>query len=180
MKILVASDIHGSATAACKIVGAAEAYGCDRIVLLGDLYYHGPRNRLPDGYAPMQVAQTLNSVKHKLLVVQGNCDSEVDAMVSEFAFFPSAELVLGDGKVVLCTHGHVYNGECLPPFGGYDILLHGHTHVSGVWNRDGVIVINPGSTTLPKGGTPCSYCVLTEHSVTHYTIDGEKYSTVEF
>jgi len=180
MKILVASDIHGSATAARKIVGAAEAYGCDRIVLLGDLYYHGPRNPLPEGYAPIMVAQTLNAVKDKLLVVQGNCDSEVDAMVSEFAFFPSAELVLADGKIVLCTHGHVYNGENLPPFGGYDILLHGHTHVCGVWDRDGVTVINPGSTTLPKDGTPASYCVLTERDVTHYTIDGEKFSKVVF
>ena len=180
MKILVASDIHGSVLAARKIVAAAEVHGCDRIVLLGDLYYHGPRNPLPEGYAPAEVAEVFNAVKDKLLVVQGNCDSEVDAMVSRFAFFPSAELVLSDGKIALCTHGHVYSGDNLPPFGGYDILLHGHTHIAGVWKKDGVTVINPGSTTLPKGGTPAAYCVLTERGAVHYTVDGEKFSEVEF
>ena len=174
MKLLIASDIHGSVTAVRKVLAAAERHGCKRIVLLGDLYYHGVRNVLPEGYAPAEVAAALNAVKDRLLVVRGNCDSEVDQMVSEFVFNDSAEILLGE-HVILCTHGHVYNGAKLPPFGGYDILLHGHTHVCGVWERDGVTVINPGSTMIPKQDTPASYCVLDEQSATLYTLDGEQF-----
>ena len=133
MKYLIASDVHGSAYYADKIVERAKAENADLIILLGDIYNHGPRNPLPKDYAPMKVAETLNAVKDKLIVVKGNCDSQVDTLISEFDFIDSACVVSG-GKKVFLTHGHVYNKTDKPKT-VFDAVVYGHLHGNKVKNE---------------------------------------------
>lgn len=168
MKILLASDIHGSKSAIDKVLERAGKENCDKIALLGDLYYHGPRNPLPENYAPMEVAKTLNEIKEKLIVIKGNCDAEVDEMISDFPFEKSVVLTVGDKKIYL-THGHVYNEDNIPD--GCDVLVYGHFHVGFIKEKDGVIVANPGSCALPKDGF-CGYLLLTEDRLCLKDFDG--------
>ena len=138
--------------------------------MLGDLYYHGPRNELSQEYAPMEVAKILNSLKDKLMVVRGNCDAEVDEMISEFKF---EEHILTNinGKNIYFTHGHKYNIENIP-YEDFDILIYGHIHQGFIQEKEGYLFANPGSISLPKGGTEHSYLILEENQITLKDVDG--------
>ena len=147
----------------------------EKILILGDILYHGPRNDLPTGYAPKAVIDMLNDVSDKLLCVRGNCDTEVDQMVLSFPILSDVALVYdGEEKLTLfMSHGHKYSPDNLPPISGKAAFLYGHTHLLGKTEKDGVICINPGSVSLPKGGNPKTYAVYEEGAVTVKTLDGE-------
>lgn len=170
MKVLVISDIHGSSYYARKIEEIVEKEKPEKIVLLGDLYYHGPRNELSQEYAPMEVAKILNSLKDKLMVVKGNCDAEVDEMISEFKFEDHI-LTNINGKNIYFTHGHKYNIENIP-YEDFDILIYGHIHQGFIQEKEGYLFANPGSISLPKGGTEHSYLILEENQITLKDVDG--------
>ena len=153
MKWMIASDLHGSAYYCQKLLDCFTLEGADRLILLGDLLYHGPRNDLPQDYAPKEVISMLNAVKNKLFCVRGNCDSEVDQMVLDFPILADyAILPLGE-RLVYLTHGHIFNLDNLPPLQPGDLLLHGHTHVPA-WTQFGQqnVYLNPGSVSIPKQG----------------------------
>ncbi len=166
MKIFVGSDIHGSAPMAQKFLAEVQrlspADGNMRIVILGDVYNHGPRNPLPEGYAPMQVAAALNAVKDKLSVVKGNCDSEVDAMISEFSFYNSVSIPR-KGKKLIFTHGHKINAD-MPMEGleGGDAVFYGHFHKPQTRVVDGVRYVCVGAIGMSAAGVPRSYAVISD------------------
>lgn len=167
-KIMIASDIHGSAFWCEKLMKAFEESGADRLLLLGDLLYHGPRNELPDGYAPKEVFAMLNGIKDRILAVRGNCDAEVDQMVLEFPIMADFAWLSPDGVRIFATHGHVYNDTepgKMPLLSDGDALLFGHIHLPVTEKKeteDGktYFLLNPGSVSLPKDGNPHSYAVL--------------------
>ena len=177
MKFLIASDLHGSFYYAKKLIERFNDEGADKLVLLGDIYNHGPRNPLPSEYSPMQVAEVLNAVKDKLIVIKGNCDSAVDTMISEFSFIEDAVIVSG-GKSVFLTHGHVYNKNAMPK-SLFDAIIYGHFHTCFIERLGNMIVANAGSLSLPKGGTPNSYMTLEENKLALKTIDGTIIDTIE-
>ena len=160
MKLMIASDLHGSAPCCRRLLEAFQREGAHRLLLLGDLLYHGPRNDLPEGYAPKEVISLLNGARDSLLCVRGNCDTEVDQMVLDFPILSDSCLVLWEGLTIFATHGHHFTLDNPPPYRPGDILLHGHTHVPACESRDGLLYLNPGSTTLPKQGSVRSYMTL--------------------
>ena len=161
MKWMIASDLHGSAYYCRKMLEAFEREGADRLFLLGDLLYHGPRNDLPREYAPKEVSPLLNEKKEKLLCVRGNCDAEVDQMVLEFPVLADYAVLPVGQRLIYATHGHIYNVKNLPPLAPGDVLLHGHTHVPA-WTEfgQGNLYLNPGSVSIPKENSPHSYMTL--------------------
>ena len=163
MKWMIASDLHGSAFYCRQTLDAFEREGADRLLLLGDLLYHGPRNDLPRGYAPKEVIPLLNGVKAKLCCVRGNCEAEVDQMVLEFPVLADYCILPVGQKLGYATHGHSYNTKNPPPLMPGDILLHGHTHVPA-WQEfgEGNLYLNPGSLSIPKENSPHSYMTLEE------------------
>ena len=161
MKYLFASDLHGSRSAAEAILDRLSAEKADRLILLGDLLYHGPRNDLPDAYDPKAVFRLFNAMPVKPLAVRGNCDAEIDQMVLEFPIMADYMLLpLVNNKTAFITHGHLFNLGTRPPYAQGDLLIHGHTHVHTVETSDGLTYINPGSAALPKEGQPKSYMTL--------------------
>ena len=178
MKILIASDIHGSAYFAKKIPEILENEKAEKLVLLGDLYYHGPRNELSQEYEPMKVAKVLNALKDKLLVVKGNCDAEVDEMISEFEFQDHILMEI-NGKKFYFTHGHKYNIEKIP-YEDFDIMIYGHIHQGFIQEKEGYIFANPGSISLPKCNTEHSYIVLEENKIILKRVDGEVLQEYQF
>ena len=177
MKLMFASDIHGSRSAMEAILRQYQLEGAQRLVLLGDLLYHGPRNDLPDQYDPKGVTALLNGVKNELLCVRGNCDAEVDQMVLEFPIQADYALFDLDGTTAFVTHGHLFNTACLPPHKAGDLLIHGHTHVLTVQEKDGMTYINPGSAALPKENNPKTYMVYENGIFEIKTLDGEVVKT---
>lgn len=177
MKILVASDIHGSSYFAKKLVKIIEKEKFDKIILLGDIYYHGPRNKFPKAYNPMKVAELLNNYANKIRCVKGNCDSEVDQMISKFEFEFSIEMTFAHKKF-LFTHGHRLNLESPPK--GYSFIFGGHTHVSGIQKIGNTIYVNPGSLSLPKLNTTNSYAVLEETSISIFDIKEKLIDRINF
>ena len=161
MKWMIASDLHGSAYYCRKMLEAFEREGADRLFLLGDLLYHGPRNDLPREYAPKEVIPLLNGKKEKLLCVRGNCDAEVDQMVLEFPVLADYAVLPVGQRLIYVTHGHIYHVKNLPPLAPGDVLLHGHTHVPA-WTEfgQGNLYLNPGSVSIPKENSPHSYMIL--------------------
>ena len=161
MKWMIASDLHGSAYYCRKMLEAFEREGADRLFLLGDLLYHGPRNDLPREYAPKEVIPLLNGKKEKLLCVRGNCDAEVDQMVLEFPVLADYAVLPAGQRLIYATHGHIYHVKNLPPLAPGDVLLHGHTHVPA-WTEfgQGNLYLNPGSVSIPKEDSPHSYMTL--------------------
>ena len=161
MKWMIASDLHGSAYCCRKMLEAFEREGADRLFLLGDLLYHGPRNDLPREYAPKEVIPLLNGKKEKLLCVRGNCDAEVDQMVLEFPVLADYAVLPVGRRLIYATHGHIYHVKNLPPLAPGDVLLHGHTHVPA-WTEfgQGNLYLNPGSVSIPKENSPHSYMTL--------------------
>ena len=161
MKWMIASDLHGSSYYCRKMLEAFEREGADRLFLLGDLLYHGPRNDLPREYAPKEVIPLLNEKKEKLLCVRGNCDAEVDQMVLEFPVLADYAVLPVGRRLIYATHGHIYHVKNLPPLAPGDVLLHGHTHVPA-WTEfgQGNLYLNPGSVSIPKENSPHSYMTL--------------------
>lgn len=160
MKWMIASDLHGSAHCCRCLLEAFQRESAERLVLLGDLLYHGPRNDFPEAYDTRTVTALLNGVKDRLLCVRGNCDSEVDQMVLEFPMMAEYAFFALDGLTICATHGHNYGPDHLPPLPEGDFLLCGHTHLPVRRDLGGVTYLNPGSLSLPKEGTPHSYMTL--------------------
>ncbi|MBO5228822.1 MAG: phosphodiesterase, partial [Lachnospiraceae bacterium] len=159
MKYMIASDIHGSAYYCEKLLEAFGREKADRLILLGDILYHGPRNDLPKDYAPKKVIEMLNAMKDKIHCVRGNCDAEVDQMVLEFPIMADYA-VLSEGKyTVYATHGHVYGPQNPPAEGENMILLSGHTHIPVCDEKNGIVCMNPGSVSIPKEGSEHSYMI---------------------
>ena len=166
MKWMIASDLHGSAYYCRKMLEAFEREGADRLFLLGDLLYHGPRNDLPREYAPKEVIPLLNGKKEKLLCVRGNCDAEVDQMVLEFPVLADYAVLPVGQRLIYATHGHIYLVNNQPPLAPGAVLLHGHTHVPA-WTEfgQGNLYLNPGSVSIPKENSPHSYMTLEENTM---------------
>lgn len=180
MKWMIASDLHGSAYYCRQMMDAFAREGADRLLLLGDLLYHGPRNDLPEGYAPKEVILLLNGLKPQLLCVRGNCDAEVDQMVLDFPILADYAVLPVGRRLVYATHGHVHNLKNLPPLAPGDILLHGHTHIPA-WTEFGEenLYLNPGSVSIPKEGSAHSYMTLEGETLQWKTLEGEVYHELE-
>ncbi len=170
MKLLIASDIHGSAYWCEKLIRAFENSKAEKMILLGDILYHGPRNDLPEGYAPKEVISLLNPLKEKLLCVRGNCDTEVDQMVLDFPVMAEYAYICGDGLNIFATHGHKFNCDALPPLSDGDILLHGHTHIPAFEKRERFTYVNPGSVSIPKDSSDHSYIILENGEFRFFTL----------
>lgn len=160
MKWMIASDLHGSAAWCRRMLEAYEKEGAERLILLGDLLYHGPRNPLPEEYDPLAVTAMLNGVRERILCVQGNCDSEVDQMVLAFPIQADYAILAIDGQTIYAAHGHHYGPSNLPPLRKGDVLLCGHFHLPVCQDKGLCTYWNPGSLALPKNGTPHSYILL--------------------
>lgn len=181
MKILIASDLHGSAYYVEKLIDAYKASGADKLLLLGDLLYHGPRNDLPRDYNPKLVIPMLNEIREEILCVRGNCDAEVDQMTLEFPILTENCILYHEKHMIMATHGHVFNKESVPPLKRGDILLHGHTHVpvieafGGETGKD-FTYLNPGSVSIPKENSHHSYMILEDGHFTWFNLEtGEPY-----
>ena len=159
MKIMFASDIHGSSVYARKLLEAFEKEQPQKLVLLGDLLYHGPRNDLPEGYAPKEVIELLNGVKEHLLCVRGNCDTEVDQMVLDFLILADYAVMYLDGRMLYITHGHNINPGNPPKLNKGDYLMNGHTHIPSNKDMGDFVYLNPGSVSIPKEGSDHSYMI---------------------
>ena len=160
MKWLIASDIHGSAYYCQKMIDAFHQQNADKLLLLGDILYHGPRNDLPKDYNPKAVIEMLNPLRDKLMCVRGNCDCEVDQMVLDFPVLADYAMLYVDGVTIFATHGHTHNCDNLPPLNKGDILLHGHTHIPVLKDMGSYTYINPGSVSIPKEGSDHSYLIM--------------------
>lgn len=160
MKLMIASDIHGSAYYGGLLMEAFAAECADRLLLLGDILYHGPRNDLPRDYAPKKVIAQLNGMKEKIFCVRGNCDTEVDQMVLQFPILADYAVIPVENSIMYATHGHIFHGGNLPPLMEGDILLHGHTHVPVCRDCGFYTYLNPGSVSIPKENSPHSYMLL--------------------
>ena len=173
MKLLIASDLHGAAPAVRALVDRIEAEAPDRIVLLGDLLHHGPRNDLPEGYAPKEAIALLNGLAGRIVAVRGNCDAEVDQMVLDFPCMADYALVEADGHVLYLSHGHPpgKSPDNPPMLAPGCAFLSGHTHAKTLDERDGVLFVNPGSTSIPKDGS-ASYAVYEHGAFTLKDLDG--------
>ena len=172
MKIMFASDIHGALPCCEKMIGRYFEEKAEKLILLGDILYHGPRNDIPDGYDPKGVSALLNKHKSELLCVRGNCDAEVDQMMLEFPVLAEYMIMWLGGRMVFATHGHVHNTSAPPMLKSGDILLHGHTHIQTAEEHDGYVYINPGSVSLPKNGNKNSYMVFQDDTFTIKSLDG--------
>ena len=171
-KIMIASDIHGSAYYCRQMLERFKEEKAERLVLLGDILYHGPRNDLPKEYAPKQVIPMLNAMKVKIYAVRGNCEAEVDQMVLEFPVMADYCILAIDGKTLYATHGHGYNQNNLPPLCEGEYLIHWHTLVLKAEQMEGYILLNPGSVSIPKEGNPPTYAMLEDGVFSIMDFDG--------
>ena len=176
MKLMIASDIHGSAYYCKQLLQAFDREQADRLLLLGDILYHGPRNDLPREYAPKEVLAMLNETKEKIFCVRGNCDTEVDQMVLNFPILADYCILTAGNRLIYATHGHNFNLQTLPPLQPGDLLLHGHTHIPA-WESfgEGNLYVNPGSVSIPKAGSANSYMTLEDNRLTWKALDGSVY-----
>lgn len=180
MKLMIASDIHGSAYYCRQLLQAFEREEADRLLLLGDILYHGPRNDLPREYAPKEVIGLLNEIKTKLFCVRGNCDTEVDQMVLEFPILADYSVIPIGNRLIYATHGHQFHLKQLPPLQTGDILLHGHTHIPA-WEKFGDynLYLNPGSVSIPKENSEHGYMIIEDQRAVWKNLDGVIYHTEE-
>lgn len=179
MKLMFASDIHGSAYYCKKMLEAYQAEKAVRLMLLGDILYHGPRNNLPKDYAPKEVIAMLNPMKNDICAVRGNCEAEVDQMVLDFPVMADYCVILEGNRTIYATHGHVYNEGHLPPLKEGDILIHGHTHVLRAEKKEHYTILNPGSVSIPKEGNPPSYAILENGDFRIKGFDGQVIKKLE-
>lgn len=159
MRLMFASDIHGCAQNCEAMMKKFDEEKAEKLFLLGDILYHGPRNGVPDGYDPKEVISMLNGRAESLLCVRGNCDTEVDQMVLDFPIMAEYALLYLEGRTVFLTHGHRFSTENPPKLKKGDILLHGHTHIQAIDDSRDYIYMNPGSVSLPKNGSSKSYMI---------------------
>lgn len=182
MRLMIASDIHGSAYYAQKMLNAYSRERCDKLLLLGDILYHGPRNDLPREYEPKKVIAMLNNISQELLCVRGNCEADVDQMVLDFPVMAEYAVFYINRRMIFATHGHMYNEAFLPKLKEGDILLHGHTHVPVCKEiNDGKnIYMNPGSVSIPKDGSHHGYMIIDDRvsDDTENTDNAESYRAV--
>lgn len=176
MKFMIASDIHGSSYYCQKMLDAWDREQADRLILLGDILYHGPRNDLPRDYAPKEVLALLNERKSSILCVRGNCDTEVDQMVLQFPILADYAILYVGDRMIYATHGHNFHKDALPPLQPGDILLHGHTHIPA-WEPCGNnnLYLNPGSVSIPKEDSAHGYMILSEDEILWKDLDGNIY-----
>ena len=179
MKYLIASDIHGVAPTCEQLTEAIGREQPDKILLLGDILYHGPRNGVPEGYDPVKVIDMLNPLAENILCVRGNCDAEVDQMVLKFELMADYMVLPFEKCTVFVTHGHHYNTANPPLLPKNGILLHGHTHVSALEEHEGYVYMNPGSVSLPKEDTPRGYMTFDGSTFLWKTLDGTVYRRFE-
>lgn len=173
MKVLIASDIHGSLKYCNLLVEQYKKEKCDKLILLGDVLYHGPRNDLPEEYNPKGVIALLNSMADEILCVRGNCEAEVDNMVLSFDVLAEYAIMYTGSRMVFLTHGHKYNPDNLPKVKKGDILFNGHTHVCKIEGLGDIIYANPGSVSIPKEDTPRGYMILEDEKIIHKSLNGE-------
>lgn len=180
MKYMIASDLHGDAVCTARLLEIYKKEGCQRLIILGDILYHGPRNDLPSGYAPKKVIALLNDIKDDIIALNGNCDAEVDAMVLDFPITQGFITMKICGVEAVLTHGHRYNRENEPRC-EYRLLLHGHTHVQCIRSfGDGKVYLNPGSTSIPKEGNPPSFAIAEGEKITIYDFDMNVINSIDF
>lgn len=178
MKLFIASDIHGSAKYCREMLSAFEREKAGRMLLLGDIIYHGPRNDLPEEYAPREVIALLNDRADSILSVRGNCEAEVDQMVLNFPVMAEYALIFEGNSTIFATHGHIWGREKVPPLKPGDVLLCGHTHIPACERLDcGIVYINPGSVSIPKAGSSRGYITLENGVFRFKTLAGEEYDT---
>ncbi|MBP3910488.1 MAG: phosphodiesterase [Niameybacter sp.] len=173
MKYIIFSDIHGSASRTKKVLEIFEKEQCDKMIILGDVLYHGPRNDLPEGHGPKEVVTLLNHYKDRIICVRGNCEAEVDQMVLEFACMETYTRIIEGERTLFATHGHHYNPEKLPMLKAGDVFLYGHTHLWELSEKEGIRICNPGSISLPKENRPATYALYNEGKLSVYTLEGE-------
>lgn len=160
MKLMIASDLHGSLYYCRKMQDIYTQENAEKLILLGDLLYHGPRNDLPLEYNPKGVIEILNSMKNEILCVRGNCDCDVDQMVLEFPVLAEYMTMFYNGYMIFATHGHKFNNDNLPPMKKGDVLLNGHTHIYAMKDMGEYTYINAGSLSIPKNGNTSTYIIL--------------------
>ena len=177
MKILIASDIHGSEVYCEKLVSAFLCEKADKLLLLGDILYHGPRNDLPLGYNPKGVIKLLNEFKDKIICVRGNCDAEVDAMVLDFPIMDDVRTISDDKCFICATHGHHAEDYHTNAKGG--ILLCGHTHIPACEKGEDFLYLNPGSVSIPKENSPHSYMTYEDGVFVWKNLDMKEYMRYE-
>lgn len=175
MKLLIASDIHGSAHYCAQLMARVEAEAPKTVLLLGDLLYHGPRNALPEEYDCPRAYDMLNTIAQKIVAVRGNCDSEVDQMVLSFPIMADYALLEADGLTLYATHGHLWNEQYLPPMQEGTVLLNGHTHFPACTPHGSYVYMNPGSVSIPKGGSCHSYMTLEDRLFQWKDLEGKVY-----
>ena len=180
MKWMIASDIHGSEAFCRALLAAYAREGADKLLLLGDILYHGPRNALPNGYAPKAVIELLNAKREELLCVRGNCDAEVDQMVLDFPIMADYALIHEENITVFATHGHIYHEGNLPKMKKGTVLLHGHTHVPKCTVHEDYIYMNPGSVSIPKENSHHGYMTFENGLFLWKDLDGEEKHRFEY
>ena len=168
MKLLIASDIHGSAFWCGKLMDMVTKENPEKVILLGDILYHGPRNDLPREYAPKAVIEMLAEIKDRIICVRGNCDAEVDQMVLPFPCMNEYVQLFVDNRMIYCTHGHHSSPEALPVLQAGNVFLYGHTHIKRDEIVDGIRCLNPGSVSIPKDGS--NSCLVYEDGVFRFVV----------
>lgn len=180
MKLLIASDLHGDAECTARLLDTFHKERCEKMLLLGDLLYHGPRNDLPRGYAPKKVIEMLNEYKDRIIAVRGNCDTEVDQMVLKFPILADYAYLMLDGICAIAHHGHHFDNANPPPMNTGELLICGHTHVQRISEMDnGCTYLNPGSVSIPKEGNPPTYIIYSDGRFEIKTFDGNVLNSLE-
>ncbi len=173
MKLFIASDIHGSSFYLKQMLDMYQKEKADKLIILGDILYHGPRNDLPEGYNPKEVIELLNERAKDIIAVEGNCDSFVDSMVLKFPIIPCFSGIFCDNHYIFATHGHVYNKDNIPPLSNGNIVLFGHTHVPEFTKIDNIIFANPGSVSIPKDNSEHGYMIIQNNEMIWKNLKGE-------
>lgn len=175
MKLMIISDIHGSYDDLAKVMSYYEMEKPDKLIILGDILYHGPRNDLPDGYAPKKIIPLLNKEKDHILAVRGNCDAEVDQMVLDFPIQSDYLTLYADGHMFFITHGHLFDERNFPSLNPGDVYIYGHFHVPVMKAcADGTYRINPNSIALPKEGVK-SFVIYENETFIMYDLDHHEF-----
>ena len=178
--LLVVSDIHGALSGAQAIIEAMKAHDVKRILCLGDILYHGPRNDLPEDYAPKKVIEIMNALSDQIIAVRGNCEAEVDQMVLDFPVMADYNVLFFEDHQIYMSHGHVYGPDRLPSKKKGIMFLSGHTHVPTAYEKDGILLCNPGSVSLPKENHPRTYGLIDESGFTVFTLDHKPYMHIDW
>ena len=173
MKLFIASDLHGDVAAAEKLTKAYKNEKAELLLLCGDYLYHGPRNNLPEGYAPQKLAPLLNGYADNIVAARGNCDSEVDQMLLQFPMMSDYALLVCEGRRLFLAHGHIHSPENLPQLPAGSVFISGHTHVPHLEYSGDILLLNPGSPAIPKGGSKAGYAIVSGVSAALKTLEGE-------